>query len=115
MTTVKFDKSVKYEGTRYPAHVLFEVKDEDVPYLQKIGATVMAVAPDKPVSNDTEIELADEHKKEEQSEEDVTQLKEELLKYSVAQLMQFAKDRGIDLQGKTRKADIYNIIASTLN
>ena len=108
MTTVKFDKSVKYEGVRYPAHKTFEVKDKDVPELKKNGATVLSVAPDS-TGEDTASQ-----KVEETSVETAKITKEELLKYSVTQLVKFAVDNGINLQGKTRKADIYNIIASTL-
>lgn len=105
MATVKFDKSVKYKGERHLAHVVFEVDDADVPALKKAGATVISVS------------SAQEQKQEpqEQKQEDNSQLREDLLGYSVAQLTEFAKQRGIDLQGKTRKADIYNIIVASLN
>lgn len=115
MTTVKFDKSVKYEGVRYPAHVAFEVKDSDVPQLRKIGAIVLSVTPDESTENTVvETEVAVNETEEATKEENVDALKEELLTYSAAKLIQFAKDRNISLQGKTRKADIYNIIVSTL-
>ena len=39
---------------------------------------------------------------------------EELLNYTVAELMAYAEEREIDLQGRTRKADIYNIIVTTI-
>lgn len=115
MTTVKFDKSVKYEGVRYPAHTIFEVKDNDVPELVKIGATVMSKTADEEVQEPV---VADETVENEAGEEtgveDTAKLKEELLTYSVPELTKFAKERNISLNGKTRKADIYNIIVSTL-
>ena len=113
MTTVKFDRAVKYEGVRYPAHTIFNVKDNDVPELVKIGATVMSHTADEEVQEPV---VADNEDKagEETSVEDTAELKEKLLTYSVAELTKFAKERNINLNGKTRKADIYNIIVSTL-
>lgn len=110
MTTVKFDKSVKYEGIRYPAHKTFEVKDSDVRELRKSGATVLSVAPD---INDDEI-IEETESGTTTNEDTASQLKEAMLKYSVPQLIKYAQEHNIDLQGKTRKADIYNIIVSTL-
>lgn len=112
MTTVKFDKSVKYEGIRYPAHKTFEVKNSDVPELKKQGATVISVVPESTAEEtSTEVKAGEETS----VEKTVEQLKEEMLKYSIAQLTHYADTNGIDLQGKTRKADIYNIISATLN
>lgn len=113
MTTVKFDKSVKYQGVRYDAHEAFKVEDADVDALRAAGATVLAVD----TGDDTKSEDADENndsQSEEDSVEDIATLKEELLEYSVPELITFAKERGIDLQKKTRKADIYNIIVASL-
>jgi hypothetical protein len=106
MTTVKFDKSVKYNGVRYAAHEVFKVIDEDVPQLKAAGATVLSV---EPAVN------PDEGKQPECNQEDTAELKESLLDYTVPQLIEFAEERNIDLQGKTRKADIYNMIVATLN
>lgn len=106
MTTVKFDKSVKYKGIRYSAHEAFKVNDNDVAELKKAGATVL-------VSSESVNTGADESKNE--VDNDVAELKEELLKYTVAELIAFAQERGIDLQEKTRKADIYNIIVAAIN
>lgn len=113
MTTVKFNKSVKYKGVRYPAHTIFNVEDSDVPELVKIGATVMSNTAEPKAQEPV---VADDANKagEETSVKDTAILKEELLKYSVAELTKFAKERNISLNGKTRKADIYNIIVSTL-
>ena len=120
MTTVKFDKAVKYQGVRYAAHEAFKVEDNDVAQLKAAGATVLATeeatTPPGPESADEGQEGAGTQEgQEEQNNEDVAQLKEELLDYTVAELSKFAQERGIDLMGKTRKADIYNIIVAALN
>ena len=123
MTTVKFDKSVKYKGVRYAAHQSFKVEDSDVAQLKKDGATVLAV--DEPVNPpvdeqatvdelDDEQATVEDSDKEEKNDEDVAQLKEKLLDYTIPELVAFAHERSIDIQGKTRKADIYNIIVSAL-
>lgn len=120
MTTIKFDKSVKYQGVRYAAHEAFKVEDSDVDQLKKAGAIVLAtesVDSDQTNFDDLEQGNADEgeHNDETGDAEDAAKLKEELLEYTVPELTEFAKERGIDLQGKTRKADIYNIIVASLN
>lgn len=117
MTTIKFDKSVKYQGVRYAAHEAFKVEDSDVEDLKKAGATVLSVetvTPPQPEPNGAGEEGAQDTADDEGGEEDVAKLKEDLLEYTVAELTQFAEERGIDLQGKTRKADIYNVIVATL-
>ena len=122
MTTVKFDKSVKYQGVRYAAHEAFQVSDEDVAQLKASGATVLSVdtvaPPAPPVTgeedSDTEGQVAGEEE-EKEGDEDVAQLKEKLLDYTVPELVKFAEERGIDLQKKTKKAEIYNIIIASLN
>lgn len=115
MTTVKFDRSVKYQGVRYAAHEAFKVNDSDVEELKKAGATVLSVetvTPPQPEPTGTGEEevsgVAD-------SEEASYSLKEALLDHTVAELTKFAQERGIDLQGKTRKADIYNVIVAALD
>ena len=115
MTIIKFDRSVKYQGTRYPAHVAFEVDDKDVYSLKKAGATVLAVQPETPVEEEEVVAEAEEAEQEQEEEEGESGLKEKLLEYTLPQLIEFAQERGIDLQGKTRKADIYNIIVASLN
>lgn len=115
MTTIKFDKAVKYEGIRYAAHEAFQVADEDVEQLKEAGATVLAVEPvtppvEEPVSGE-DIEQSEEPV----SGEDIAQLKEALLEYTVAELVKFAEEHSIDLQKKTKKAEIYNIIIASLN
>ena len=106
MTTVKFDKSVKYQGVRYAAHEVFKVQDEDVAQLKLAGATVLSV--------DTTVPPVNGEEEEQQATEDVAQLKETLLEYTVPELVKFAEERNIDLQKKTKKAEIYNIIVSAL-
>lgn len=110
MTTVKFDHSVKYNGVRHPAHEAFAVDDGDVSELKAEGAIVLSApkAPEVQEPAPDEVEEPDEG-------EDIQEIKESLVEYTVAELTEFAKDRGIDLQGKTRKADIYNIIVASLN
>ena len=116
MTTIKFDKSVKYKGVRYDAHEVFPVDDSDVDQLVKAGATVLAVEAVAPTS--PEPENSGEEKVEECQEEEVgynvAELKEELLGYTVVELQKFAAEHNISTQGKTRKADIYNIIVASL-
>ena len=114
MTTIKFDKSVKYQGVRYAAHEAFKVDDSDVEDLKKAGATVLSVetvTPPQPkpdgAGEDGAQDTADG--------KDDAKLKEDLLEYTVPELTQFAEERGIDLKGKTRKADIYNVIVAALD
>lgn len=116
MTTVKFDKSVKYKGVRYAAHEVFKVDDEDVAQLKEAGATVLATEPDTPPTAPGQTgEGAEGEGQNNAGDEDVAQLKEKLLEYTVPELTQFAEEHNIDLQGKTRKADIYNIIVASLD
>ena len=117
MTTIKFDRSVKYQGVRYAAHEAFKVNDSDVEDLKKAGATVLSVetvTPPQPEPDGTGEDGDQDTADGEGSEEDVAKLKEDLLDRTVAELTQFAQERGIDLQGKTRKADIYNVIVASL-
>ena len=121
MTTIKFDKSVKYQGIRYAAHEAFKVADEDVDELKKAGATVLATedptTPPQPGPDDQGEEGVggDVEGEEDENDEDVAHLKMELLGYTVSELTKFAEERNIDLQGKTRKADIYNIIVASID
>lgn len=95
MTTVKFDHSVKYKGVRHPAHEVFVVDDADMEELKKAGAHVLSTTVSPPAPSD------------------INALREELLGYKLEQLIQFADEHDIDLQGKTRKADIYNLIVAS--
>ena len=116
MTTVKFDKAVKYNGVRYAAHEVFKVDDADVEQLKKAGATVLAVDPvTPPAEPEGQADESDATAENEEPREDVGKLKEELLEYTVAELVKFAEERSIDLQKKTRKAEIYNIIVAALD
>ena len=126
MVTVKFDHRVKYAKVWHPAHTVFEVEDKDVPELKKLGCQVLSyneapAQPSTPPADDhaESADDADESKvdngQNESSDEDTgADIKEELLTYTTAQLQAFAKENDIDLQGKTRKADIYNLIVTSL-
>lgn len=126
MATVKFDHRVKYAKVWHPAHTVFDVEDKDVPELKKLGCQVLSyneapAQPSTPPADDhsENADDADESKvdnvQDEGSDEDtVEDIKEELLTYTTAQLQAFAKENDIDLQGKTRKADIYNLIVASL-
>lgn len=113
MATVKFDHRVKYAKVWHPAHTVFDVEDKDVPELKKLGCQVLSYneAPAQPSTPpaDDHAENADDA-----DESAVADIKEELLTYTTAQLQAFAKENDIDLQGKTRKADIYNLIVASL-
>ena len=113
MTTVKFDKSVKYQGVRYAAHEVFKVADEDVDQLKSVGATVLAV--DSPVTPPADNCNDKQDVEDQTSDEEIDQLKADLLERTVPELVKFAEERGIDLQHKTRKAEIYNIIVANLD
>ena len=135
MATVKFDHRVKYAKVWHPAHTVFDVEDKDVPELKKLGCQVLSyneapAQPSTPPADDhaENADDADESKvdngqdeskvdngQDDGSDEDtVADIKEELLTYTTAQLQAFAKKNDIDLQGKTRKADIYNLIVASL-
>lgn len=118
MATVKFDHCVKYAKVWHPAHTAFDVADKDIPELKKLGCQVLSYneAPAQPSTPPTDeaLESANESAGDAGEEEPVANLREELLEYSVAELKEFAEERGIDLQGKSRKADIYNLIVATL-
>ena len=116
MTTVKFDKSVKYEGVRHAAHEAFKVADEDVAQLRAAGATVLSVdAPVTPPVDNDQGKVDEGAAYDQNADEDVAQLKEKLLEYTVPELVKFAQERNIDLQKKTKKAEIYNIIVAALD
>lgn len=122
MATVKFDHRVKYAKVWHPAHTVFDVEDKDVPELKKLGCQVLSYneAPAQPSTppDDDPAENADDANESAvdngQDEDTVADIKEELLTYTAAQLQAFAKENDIDLQGKTRKADIYNLIVASL-
>ena len=126
MATAKFDHRVKYAKVWHPAHTVFDVEDKDVPELKKLGCQVLSYneAPaqpstppaDDPAENadDADESTVDNGQDEGSDEDTVADIKEELLTYTTTQLQAFAKENDIDLQGKTRKADIYNLIVASL-
>lgn len=126
MATVKFDHRVKYAKVWHPAHTVFDVEDKDVPELKKLGCQVLSyneapAPPSTPPADDPAENADDAHESkvdngqhEGSDEGTVADIKEELLTYTTAQLQAFAKENDIDLQGKTRKADIYNLIVASL-
>ena len=116
MTAVKFDHSVKYNGVRHTAHEVFTVEDADVEALKKAGAQVLSTSPSALPQDPNQ---GQESGKDEQTPDnavedtDVEALREELLSYKLEELITFAEEHDIDLQGKTRKADVYNIIVAS--
>ena len=126
MATVKFDHRVKYAKVWHPAHTVFDVEDKDVPELKKLGCQVLSYneAPAQPSTppaddhaenaDDADESAVDNGQDEGSDEDTVADIKEKLLTYTTAQLQAFAKKNDIDLQGKTRKADIYNLIVASL-
>lgn len=130
MTLVKFDHAVKYQGIRYGAHVAFQVEDNDIASLKKAGVIILSQPDksnnetpnkDKPHtenSDNTSIDgddIDDTTTTETDDENDSTsEIKEKLLAYTLAQLNEFAKENNIDLQGATKKADVYNIIVAAM-
>lgn len=122
MATVKFDHRVKYAKVWHPAHTVFDVEDKDVPELKKLGCQVLSyneapAQPSTPPAYDPAENADDAYEStvdNGQDEDTVADIKEELLTYTAAQLQAFAKENDIDLQGKTRKADIYNLIVACL-
>lgn len=115
MAQVKFVRSVKYEGTRYPAHTPFEVNDKDIALLESQGAIILTSTIDEPKQKVEKPVIVDLPSIDTEPEkEDIESLKKELINYSVAELTKFAKERSIDLKGRIKKADIYNMIVSAL-
>lgn len=68
MAKMYFAKTVKYEGVTYPPNTTFEVKDEDVNDLKKVGGWVKE-EPKKEAAEDKE--PAGEEAGEEKSELDI--------------------------------------------
>ncbi len=129
MASVKFDHRVKYNRQWHPAHTAFDVKDADLPQLVKLGAHVLSRG-EKPKEEDpgtgtTQTQDNGENSGEtgensgnnasgDKGEDSTATLKEELLGYKVDELIAFAQEHNIDLKGKTRKSDVYNIIVASL-
>lgn len=138
MATVKFDHRVKYKKQWHPAHTTFQVDEGDVPALKALGAQVLSrekpatppaeepgqgstpPAGENHESNGDSGENEGSQQGEQEGDGDKggedrnAALKEELLSYNLEKLTAFAKERGIDLKGKTRKADVYNVIIAAL-
>lgn len=114
MATVKFDHSVKYNGVRHTAHEVFTVEDADVEALKKAGAQVLFTTPYAPPQDPNQESGKDEQTLDNAVEDvDVEALREELLSYKLEELITFAEEHDIDLQEKTRKADVYNMIVAS--
>lgn len=119
MTTVKFDHSVKYKGVRHPAHEVFVVDDADMEELKKDGAHVLSTTVSQPAPvvepecEESTEDFINEEPVDAEKESDINALREELLGYNLEHLIQFANEHDIDLQSKTRKADIYNLIVAS--
>lgn len=95
--TVKFDHSVKYNGVRYRAHVVFPVEEKDIPALKKAGATIVS----KPEQEKTGTEgLTPEQEA----------MKAQLMQKTNDEIKQFAADNEVDLGGVTKKEDMVNAI-----
>lgn len=112
MTSVKFDHRVKYAKVWHPAHTVFEVDDSDVPELKKLGCQVLSYS-EAPAQHKAPVEDEAADSADEQGE-NAAEIKEKLLEYTVNELIAFAEEHNIDLQGKTRKADIFNLIVANL-
>lgn len=106
MYKVKFPVTVKYKRTKHPAHTVFEVEDADIQNLVKAGAIIiekpapMVTPPVDSAEDDTE--------KDNDTQETVTP------NMTVAELTAFAESKGIDIGGKTKKAEIFNTIVEAL-
>lgn len=106
MYKVKFPVTVKYKRTKHPAHTVFEVEDADIQNLVKAGAIIIekpAPVVTSPVDSDE-----DDTNTEENTQETVTP------NMTVAELTAFAESKGIDIGGKTKKAEIFNTIVEAL-
>jgi hypothetical protein len=110
MYKVKFPVTVKYKRTKYPAHTVFEVDDADIQNLVKDGAIIIekpAPVVEPPVEPPVNTEESPD-KTENNAEVTVTP------DMTVAELTAFAESKGIDITGKTKKAEIFNTIVEAL-
>lgn len=106
MYKVKFPVTVKYKRTKHPAHTVFEVEDADIQNLVKAGAIIIekpAPVVTPPVNSDK-----DDTEKDNDTQKTVTP------NMTVAELTAFAESKGIDIGGKTKKAEIFNTIVEAL-
>lgn len=106
MYKVKFPVTVKYKRTKHPAHTVFEVEDADIQNLVKAGAII--IEKPAPVVTPPVDSAEDDIEKDDDTQETVTP------NMTVAELTAFAESKGIDIGGKTKKAEIFNTIVEAL-
>ena len=106
MYKVKFPVTVKYKRTKHPAHTVFEVEDADIQNLVKAGAII--IEKPAPVVTPPVNSAEDDTEKDNDTQETVTP------NMTVAELTAFAESKGIDIGGKTKKAEIFNTIVEAL-
>lgn len=106
MYKVKFPVTVKYKRIKHPAHTVFEVDDADIQDLVKAGAII--IEKPAPVVTLPVDSSEDDTEKDNDTQETVTP------NMTVAELTAFAESRGIDIGGKTKKAEIFNTIVEAL-
>lgn len=106
MYKVKFPVTVKYKRTKHPAHTVFEVEDADIQNLVKAGAII--IEKPAPVVTPPVDSVEDDTEKDDDTQETVTP------NMTVAELTAFAESKGIDIGGKTKKAEIFNTIVEAL-
>lgn len=106
MYKVKFPVTVKYKRTKHPAHTVFEVEDADIQNLVKAGAII--IEKPAPVVTPPVDSAEDDTEKDNDTQETVTP------NMTVAELTAFAESKGIDISGKTKKAEIFNTIVEAL-
>lgn len=97
--TVKFDHSVKYNGIRYRAHVVFPVEEKDIPALKKDGAIIVS-KPEEQKTDTGDGGLTPEQEA----------MKAQLMQKTNDEIKQFAADNDVDLGGVTKKEDMVNAI-----
>lgn len=103
--TVKFDHSVKYNGVRYRAHVVFPVEEKDIPALKKAGATIVSKPEQEKDKTGTGGTGGTEGLTPEQEA-----MKAQLMQKTNDEIKQFAADNEVDLGGVTKKEDMVNAI-----
>lgn len=106
MYKVKFPVTVKYKRIKHPAHTVFEVDDADIQNLVKAGAII--IEKPAPVVTPPVDSAEDDTEKDNDTQETVTP------NMTVAELTAFAESKGIDIGGKTKKAEIFNTIVEAL-
>lgn len=110
MYKVKFPVTVKYKRIKRPAHTVFEVEDADIQNLVKAGAII--IEKPSPVVEPPEESPVDTEEGTDKTEADVKVTVTPDM--TVAELTAFAESKGIDITGKTKKAEIFNTIVEAL-